>query len=58
MNNHKREMWINNDYTLYRWLLSSKLSITEFISLNKAERDKHRDKQLGTQETNHEKNCN
>lgn len=40
MNNTEREMWVLNDYGLYTWFKSSRLSMTKFLKINRDEIDK------------------
>lgn len=37
--NYERELWINNDESLYNWFKSSKKCLTKFIKENKEQID-------------------
>jgi hypothetical protein len=39
INNHERELWINNDEGLYNWFKRERISMREFIKRNRAEID-------------------
>ena len=39
INNHERELWINNDEGLYNWFKRERMSMREFIKRNRAEID-------------------
>ncbi len=37
MNDRERELWVNNDESLYRWWKSERMSLRNFIRENRAE---------------------
>ncbi len=41
MNDTEREMWVNNDESLYNWKRSTRLSMREFIRSHREEIDQH-----------------
>ena len=41
LNNQERQLWVDNDETLYRWRKAERLSVTAFIKAYKIEIDQY-----------------
>ena len=48
MNDHERELWIENDEGLYLWWKATRLSISRFIRTNRVEITRAIERSLGT----------